>query len=66
MRTVQPGKRGKIMLSFVSFQGLFKNEVLNIESGDLNLMKETAFIRGNGNTRARTLNLESRQILPLQ
>ncbi len=59
-------KRDKLMLSFVIFQGLFKNEVLNIEPGDVNLFKGTAYIRGNGNTRARTLNLEPQQILPLQ
>ncbi|MES2063479.1 MAG: tyrosine-type recombinase/integrase [Bacteroidota bacterium] len=59
-------KRDKLMLSFVIYQGLFKNEVLNIEPGDLNLLKGTAFIRGNGNTRARTLNLEPHQVLPLQ
>lgn len=59
-------KRDQLMLSFVIFQGLFRNELLNIEPGDLNLFKGTAYIRGNGNTRARTLNLEPRQILPLQ
>ncbi|MHB8209091.1 tyrosine-type recombinase/integrase [Mucilaginibacter sp.] len=59
-------KRDKLMLSFVIFQGLFKNEVLNIEPGDLNLFKGTAYVRGNGNTRARTLNLAPQQILPLQ
>jgi integrase/recombinase XerD len=59
-------KRDKLMLSFVIFQGLFKNEVLNIEPDDVNLFKGSAYIRGNGNTRARTLNLEPQQILPLQ
>ena len=60
------GKRDKLMLSFVIFQGLFKNEVLNIEPGDLNLLEGTVYVRGNGKTRARTLKLEPRQIIPLQ
>lgn len=60
------GKRDKLMLSFVIFQGLFKNEVLNIEPEDLNLMEGTVYVRGNGKTRARTLKLEPQQIIPLQ
>ena len=60
------GKRDKLMLSFVIFQGLFKNEVLNIEPNDLNLLQGTVYIIGNGKTKARTLMLEPVQIIPLQ
>lgn len=60
------GKRDKLMLSLVIFQGLFKNEVLNIEPGDLDLEGGTVYVRGNGRTRARTLKLEPQQVLPFQ
>lgn len=60
------GKRDKLMLSFVIYQGLFKNEVLNIEPNDISLLQGTVYVIGNGKTKSRTLQLEAHQIIPLQ
>lgn len=63
---IPTGKRDKLMLSFIIYQGLLKNEVLNIEPTDINLLKGTVYVIGNGKTKSRTLKLEPHQIIPLQ
>ena len=56
----------KLILGLIIYQGLSRRELLNLEIQNLNLEKGTLYIRG-GRSRnvARTLSLESHQIIPL-
>lgn len=60
------GKRNKIMLGLLVYQGLLKNELLRLEQGDIDLKNGRVHIGRHSSADARVLKLEPFQILPLQ
>lgn len=60
------GKRDKIILGLLIYQGLLQGDLLRLEPADINLKAGTIHIRRNSKTNERTLKLEPFQVLPLQ
>ncbi len=59
-------KRNKMILGFITCQGLVREELQRLEPGDLDLNKATVRIRKNVRLQARTLKLAAEQVLPLK
>ncbi len=59
-------KRNKMILGFITCQGLIREELQRLEPTDLNLNKATLRVRKSVRLQARTLKLAAEQILPLQ
>lgn len=59
------GKRNKIMLSLLVYQGLKTEELAMLEVKDVKLKEGKIEVPGNRNGNARTLKLESHQVLEM-
>ncbi len=59
-------KRNKIIISLVLYQGMVREELQKLESGDINLEKGIIRIRKTVRLQKRVLKLKANQILPLQ
>lgn len=59
-------KRNKIIISFLIYQGVVREELQRIEPRDINLQKGTIIIRKTVRLQERVLKLSASQILPLQ
>jgi integrase/recombinase XerD len=60
------GKRDKMILGLLVYQGLIQCEILTLTPQDINLIKGTVSIRKHNKANARILKLEPFQVLPLQ
>jgi integrase/recombinase XerD len=60
------GKRDKMMLGLLVYQGLLQSELLRLEPQVIDLEKGTVHIRKHSGANARLLKLEPFQILPMQ
>ena len=59
-------KRNKVILGFIIYQGLIREELQSLEPTDLNLNKATIRIRKSVRLQSRTLKLAAEQILPIK
>lgn len=59
-------KRNKIIISLVVYQALVRDDLQQLEPGDINLEKGTVRIRKTVRLQERILKLKANQILPLQ
>jgi integrase/recombinase XerD len=60
------GKRDKMILGLLIYQGLIQCEILTLTPQDINLHKGTVSIKKHNKANARILKLEPSQILPMQ
>jgi integrase/recombinase XerD len=60
------GKRDKMILGLLVYQGLIQCEILTLTVADINLIKGTVSIKKHNKANARILKLEPFQILPMQ
>lgn len=60
------GKRNKVMLGMMIYQGLTSGEIAALEPKDINLENAKIYIPSISRSNSRTLNLESTQILQIQ
>ena len=59
-------KRNKVIIGFLVYQGLSRDELQRLEPSDLHLGRGTVFIRRNPTHRARMLPLAAGQVIGLQ
>ena len=55
----------KVIFHLIIFQSIKPQEILNLKRGDVDFTKGTVYIEGSKRKNARTLNLDSRQVLLL-
>jgi integrase/recombinase XerD len=60
------GKRDKLMLGLLIYQGLLQGDLLRLEPQDVDLKQGTIYARRNTKTNARIMKLEPFQVLPMQ
>ena len=59
------GNRNRVITGFLIYQGMQSSEITRLKLEDINLAEPTVHIGGTKRTNARTLQLKSKQILPL-
>ena len=60
------GKRNKIIVGLMVYQGLHRGELRRLETKDINLEEGKIYIQQTARSNERTLNLEANQLIPLQ